>query len=46
MTALLMLAAASAGFLAGVIWAALGRISKQADEAADAEAHDHYEDVQ
>ncbi len=35
-TALLLLAAVSIGFLAGVIWAALGRISKDADrEPAD-----------
>lgn len=35
-TAFIVLAAASIGFFAGVIWAALGRISKEADrEPAD-----------
>lgn len=32
--ALLLLAVASAGFLAGVIWAALGQISREADSTS------------
>lgn len=41
-TALLLMAVGAAGFLAGVIWSALGRISKEADRDP---ADDQFEDI-